>query len=292
MDKTTYISSIWEHVHELIGSPIQRVGERIQGPFHSAYKIQSNMCDYFVKMCTRQHYLESEAKNLKIIRGTNTIRVPEVIALGCFGSTEILVMEYLNLQTEQASYSKLAEQLGNLHTIVSPEYGLEYNNFIGATTQINTRCHNWYKFFKLQRLEKQLDSIVKSTDNRDLFSLAKRLIDKLPNLLEAHNPPPSLLHGDLWHGNIGFIEQGVPVIFDPSVYYGDRETDIAMTRLFGGFPPEFYEAYLGSWPLPSGWELRETVYNIYHILNHINLFGYGYLDRAERMMRSVLNEIS
>ncbi len=291
LDNTTYIPLNWEHVHELIGSPIQRVSERIQGPFHSAYRIQCDACNYFVKICTRQHYLESEAKNLKIIQGANTIRVPEVVALGCFDSTEILVMEHLNLQTSRASYSKLAEQLGNLHTIVNLEYGLEYNNFIGATPQTNTCSRNWHEFFELHRLEKQLDFIVKNTKTRNLFSLAECLIDELPNILKTHNPRPSLLHGDLWHGNIGFIEQGVPVIFDPAVYYGDREADIAMTRLFGGFPSEFYEAYLGSWPLPSGWELRETVYNIYHILNHINLFGYGYLDKAEMMIRSVLSEI-
>jgi fructosamine-3-kinase len=106
-----------------------------------------------------------------------------------------------------------------------------------------------------------------------------------------HRPRPSLLHGDLWSGNAGVDRGGTPVIFDPAVYYGDRETDLAMTELFGGFPGQFYEAYVETWPLEPGYEVRKILYNLYHVLNHLNIFGSGYLHQARTMLNRLLGEI-
>ena len=118
-----------------------------------------------------------------------------------------------------------------------------------------------------------------------LMPLSDKLLKQLEVLLKNHNPPASLLHGDLWSGNYAYNEQSQPVIFDPALYYGDRETDLAMTELFGGFNADFYSAYNEAWPLDEGYKIRKTLYNLYHILNHANLFGTSYLNQAVNMMQ-------
>jgi len=164
--------------------------------------------------------------------------------------------------------------LATLHRQTGPRFGWHRDNFIGATPQINSWRDDWATFFHECRIRPQLELARKSG-----FSVPF----PKENFLKHHKPSPSLLHGDLWSGNAGFIDEG-PVIFDPAVYYGDREADLAMTELFGGFPARFYEAYNEAFPLPDGYETRKHFYNLYHLLNHLNIFGAGYLAQVRRTL--------
>jgi fructosamine-3-kinase len=150
---------------------------------------------------------------------------------------------------------------------------------------------SWPRFFAERRLRPQLALARSSGADRITLQDGEELCEKLAAFFLDGHPLPSLLHGDLWGGNAGMLPDGTPVVFDPACYYGDRETDIAMSELFGGFPESFYAAYREAWPLDSGYEARKTLYNLYHILNHFNIFGAGYLGQAKRMIARLLAEL-
>jgi len=184
------------------------------------------------------------------------------------------VLEFLPLQRgTKKPWQLMGEQLADLHRHTSPDgrFGWHRDNYIGATPQANGWKESWAEFWLERRLRPQLELA-----GRNGFVLEAPPL----GLLDGHEPKPCLLHGDLWSGNAGFTLQG-PVVFDPAVYYGDREADLAMTELFGGFPREFYEAYQEAYPLENGYELRKQLYNLYHLLNHLNLFGAGYLAQVK-----------
>jgi fructosamine-3-kinase len=162
------------------------------------------------------------------------------------------------------------------HRRPGPRFGWPRDNYIGATPQANAWCDDWAEFWRERRLRPQLEQA--RSKGFDLGKIA------LEDLLIKHQPEPALLHGDLWSGNAGFTAEG-PVVFDPAVYYGDREADLAMTELFGGFPREFYDAYNEAWPLEAGYAQRKHLYNLYHLLNHLNLFGGGYLGQVSSTLR-------
>jgi fructosamine-3-kinase len=196
-------------------------------------------------------------------------RVPQVISLQ--GPT--LILEHLRLGA-RADWASLARMLAKVHATTSDRFGWATDNWIGLAPQQNGWSEDWASFFFETRLGPQ----------------ARRAGLQLPDLrklLEGHRPKASLLHGDLWSGNAGFTPHG-PVIFDPAVYYGDREADLAMTELFGGFPPAFYEAY---GPLPDGYRVRKHLYNLYHLLNHLNLFGSGYRAQVEATLGLLRNAL-
>jgi protein-ribulosamine 3-kinase len=187
-------------------------------------------------------------------------------------SGRTLVLEYLSLGA-RADWAAMARMLAKVHRSTSDRFGWQTDNWIGLPPQTNGWSDDWAAFFLEKRLQPQAAKCG--------------LLDALPDvraLLGGHRPRPSLLHGDLWSGNAGFTPEG-PVIFDPAVYYGDREADLAMTALFGGFPGAFYAAYEAEWPLPDGYELRKNLYNLYHLLNHLNLFGSGYLGQVNATLR-------
>ena len=165
---------------------------------------------------------------------------------------------------------------------------LEIEFVISSTPQINTRTEDWAAFYRDHRLGYQIETAARFGYTGELQDLGRRLMDRMPAFFAGHDPSPSLLHGDLWGGNHA-ASGGAPVIFDPAVYYGDRETDLAMTRLFGGYSEAFYAAYLEAWPLPARHESRLGVYQLYHVLNHLNLFGRSYLGRAISLLRDALS---
>ncbi len=249
---------------------------------------------YFLKLNTPEHHemFAAEAAGLREIGRTGAIRVPAPICWGVADGHSYLVLEYLELgRADAQTAKKLGYGLAQLHQIHSECFGWHRNNTIGTTPQINTPSAHWSDFWGRQRLRFQLDLAARKGYRGSLQRDGERVLAVLPALLDGHQPQPSLLHGDLWGGNYAADRNGEPVIFDPAVYFGDRETDLAMTELFGGFPAEFQESYRERLPLDSGYRIRKNLYNLYHILNHLNLFGGGYQAQAERMLVSLLQTV-
>jgi len=261
------------------------------GCINSATVLQDGRQRYFVKLndaaCLAM--FEAEAEGLKAIAQTRSVRVPQPVCAGTAGASAYLVLEHLDLESADArSLERLGRELAQMHRATREQFGWHRDNTIGSTPQVNTPGADWVEFWREQRLGFQLR--LAARHGRDLMRPGERLLADLGDFFRGYHPVPSLLHGDLWGGNVGACG-GQPVIFDPAVYYGDREADIAMTELFGGFSARFYQAYQETWPLDAGYKVRKTLYNLYHILNHFNLFGGGYGSQAERMIDSLLSEL-
>jgi fructosamine-3-kinase len=263
------------------------------GCINQAQCIEGNGRRFFVKLndAASLDMFEAEAAGLQEIRDSNTLRVPEPVSWGKNNSRAWLVLEYLEMgKASSRSGEALGAGLAAMHRCTSPKFGWKRDNTIGATSQINTYASRWVQFWREHRLGYQLQLARANGHTGKLQVLGEKLLAKLDSFFSGANPAASLLHGDLWSGNYSFDSEGQPVLFDPAVYYGDRETDIAMTELFGGFPAAFYAAYRESYPIDPGYDVRKNLYNLYHILNHLNLFGGGYRSQAEQMMGRLLAE--
>ena len=220
---------------------------------------------------------DAETAGLNAIAATNTIRIPRPIAHGVAAGQSYLVLEHLDLSSHGDAYL-LGEQLAALHRCSAKQFGFMQDNFIGTTPQPNGWTDDWVTFWRERRLGFQLRLAAENGFGGQLQSLGEKLSDALPAFFDGYTPLPSLLHGDLWSGNHAFLSDGTPVIFDPATYYGDRECDLAMTELFGGYPADFYAAYRAAYPLDAGYTTRRDLYNLYPILNHATLFGVGGCD--------------
>ncbi|MBS1212825.1 MAG: aph [Proteobacteria bacterium] len=264
------------------------------GCINSAYRLEGDGRSYFVKV-NRSELLpmfEAEAEGLREIVATQTVNAPEPVCHGIAGDQSYLVMECLDLHSARGSVGRLlGDQLAAMHRIKQPFFGWHRDNTIGSTPQPNARSDDWADFWAGQRLGFQLDLAAHGGYRGRLQRSGEKLREHLPALFDGYRPQPSLLHGDLWGGNWAAIGNGQPAIFDPACYYGDREADIAMTELFGGFGGDFYAAYRETLPLDAGYGVRKVLYNLYHILNHLNLFGGGYLGQAESMIDRLLAEV-
>ncbi len=198
------------------------------------------------------------------------------------------MLEHLGLSS-RGDAKLLGAQLATLHRCSAKQFGFAQDNFIGTTVQPNTWTDDWITFWREQRLGFQLQLAAQNGYGGELQKSGMLLLDALPAFFADYTPQPSLLHGDLWGGNHAYLADGTPAIFDSATYYGDRECDLAMTELFGGYPADFYVAYRTAWPLDKGYEIRRDLYNLYQILNHANLFGGGYVRQAEQMIRKLLS---
>ncbi len=237
--------------------------------------------------------LAGEAAGLSALAEAGALRVPRVRAQGIAAAEAFLALEWIDAAAASSdSERRLGEGLAALHHVTADRFGWNHDTHIGPTPQANGWLEDWPTFWRQRRLQPQLEWAMHRGHGRLLRAPGERLLEALDALLGDHRPQPSLLHGDLWGGNWCATADGEPVIFDPAVYYGDRETDLAMTRLFGGFGRRFYEAYLGSAPLPAGHAVRAELYNVYHMLNHANLFGGGYVQRSHAMIRRLLAQVS
>lgn len=250
----------------------------------SVWSVALGPSRFFAKVADGQdaEMLAAEADGLHAIGETASVRVPQVIAIGHAASAAFLVLEWLDIASGGRD-GALGRALARLHAHTAPRFGWHRDNTIGPTPQHNAWLDDWATFFRERRLAPQFALASRNGYGGALQRHGERLLGRVDALLDGHQPRASLLHGDMWAGNASRLADGTPVVFDPSTYYGDREADLAMTELFGGFAPDFYAAYAEESPLPDGHAQRRTLYNLYHVLNHLNLFGEGYLARAEAM---------
>ena len=259
------------------------------GDISSAWRLATENGGLFIKTgpASSAEMFDAEAEGLTELASTDAIRVPNVVASGQTELSAYLGLEWMSFERADAATERLfGEQLATLHHTTQNRYGWHRNNTIGLTPQENTWRDNWLDFFREQRLGFQLRLAAENGYSGELQQRGRQLLKRLPVYFDVAEPAASLLHGDLWGGNWG-CSGGQPVIFDPAVYYGDREMDIAMTKLFGGFGEDFYAAYELSWPLQDGHQERQHLYQLYHVLNHLNLFGSAYLGHAVRLLEKL-----
>jgi len=263
------------------------------GCINQSYLLADEQRRFFVKLnaATRLAMFEAEAAGLQQILASNTVRAPRPLCAGIADDQAFLVMEYLDLRAH-GDAAALGQQLAQMHRPQQAYFGGPRDNTLGSTPQPNTHTATWIKFLREQRIGYQLHLAAQNGYGGKLQTQGEKLLVGLDAFFTDYQPQASLLHGDLWGGNHAYLADGTPVIFDPAVYYGDRETDLAMTELFGGFAPAFYAAYQEAWPLDAGYGERKTLYNLYHILNHANLFGGGYAAQALQMIAQLNAELA
>ncbi|MFW5803620.1 MAG: fructosamine kinase family protein [bacterium] len=259
------------------------------GSINNALKIDCGKKNFFLKWNHAKQLpsmFEKEAKGMKLLYETGEIYVPEVIGIDENPEYGMILLEFVQQQKPGNEFwNVFGTQLGKLHkNHCGKLFGLDHDNFIGSLKQFNTFHSNWIDFFILQRLEIQLKMAINSgllnkSDYKSFENLYRRLDDFFP----VENP--SLLHGDLWSGNFMVNHRGEPSIFDPAVYYGHRIIDIGMTKLFGGFSDEFYRAYNQEYPLENNWKESVEIANLYPLLVHVNLFGFGYVSSVRSVIK-------
>lgn len=264
------------------------------GCINQAYQLEGSGRRYFVKLnaAAKADMFAAEFAGLQVLQQAAAIRVPKPICQGIIGDQAYLVLEYIALECGNAQgLSRLGQQLAELHRHTQPKFGWIRDNTIGETPQLNQLHDNWVDFWAHQRLHFQLERAAQKGYRGDWQRRGEQLLVELGAFFAHYQPVASLLHGDLWSGNYAIDIQGQPVVFDPAVYYGDREADIAMTELFGGFGDSFYQAYQEYYPLDVGYSVRKDLYNLYHLLNHLNLFGGSYQAQVSDLIRRLLSEI-
>ncbi|MBW8328703.1 MAG: fructosamine kinase family protein [Thiobacillus sp.] len=262
------------------------------GDINQAFSVSDGTRSYFVKTnrADRLPMFEAEADTLHALAATRGVRVPQPLDSGTAAGQSFLVLEYLDLH-RSGDAAQLGTQLAQLHRTPQTRFGWARDNWIGSTPQPNVWQRDWIAFWRDQRLGFQLKLAAQNGYGGALQRDGETLLAYLDAFFNGYTPVASLLHGDLWGGNHGYLPDGAPVIFDPASYLGDRECDLAMSELFGGYAPAFHAAYREAWPLDAGYAVRKTLYNLYHILNHANMFGGGYAAQAHRMMAQLLAQI-
>lgn len=259
------------------------------GCINQGGRLKTMRGDFFLKWNEVKKFprmFEAESKGLQLLWQQHAINIPEVIGFGEEGPYQFLLLEYIDQNPPAKNYwQQLGERLASLHRCSNTFFGLDHDNYIGSLIQYNHPHSFWVTFFIEQRLSVQLKLAV---DSRLMDSASiKRfevLYSKLPSLLPEEKP--ALLHGDLWSGNVISDDTGEPCLIDPAVYYGNREADIAMTKLFGGFEREFYTSYHKTFPLEPGYDKRMDLYNLYPLLVHVNLFGGSYKNSVENILKA------
>lgn len=261
------------------------------GCINSGGKLVTSLGSFFIKWNDAEKYpgmFDAEAKGLSLLAKNNSIRIPELIGCAEHDFYQFIIMEFIESKSRSSNHSEvLGQSLAHLHKNYSSLYGLDHNNYIGSLPQFNDQKKSWLEFFISQRLDAQLKigrdsgaigiSVIKNFE--DLYK-------KLPHILIEEKP--SLIHGDLWLGNLIQDENGNPCLIDPATYFGNREVDLAMTQLFGGFNDSFYQSYKNEFPLAPGFQERMDIYNLYPLLVHVNLFGQGYLSQVNSTLKSFI----
>ena len=289
---------LWDHINQQISQVTGKLFKASQqqaiggGCINDVQKISDGKTCYFIKTNNISHgdMFVAEAEALLEMAASHSVKVPHPICYGDDGKSCFLVLEYLDLHGS-SNMEEFGRQFAAMHQSTQKQFGWHRNNTIGSTPQINSYHENWIEFWRENRLGYQLNLAASKGYTGELQRLGEKLMADLPRLFATYKPEASMLHGDLWTGNASALRDGTAVIYDPAFYYGDREADLAMTQLFGSFSQIFYSSYNEVWPLDDGYPLRKTFYNLYHIINHLNLFGTGYLAQAINMTEYVLAEL-
>ncbi|HXO14764.1 MAG TPA: fructosamine kinase family protein [Steroidobacteraceae bacterium] len=261
------------------------------GSINECYCWHGDAGAMFVKLAPLEarSMFAAEAAGLAELERSHAVRVPRVLASGHTERTAFLALEWIEAGVAGPECeARLGRELAALHAVTAPRFGWLRDNTIGRTPQANAASDDWAEFFRERRLRPQLELAASHGFAELLATPGERLLESVQVLLAGHRPAASLLHGDLWGGNWLAALSGEPVLIDPAVYYGDRETDLAMTRLFGGFGERFYQAYQAAAPLAPAAQARAELYNLYHVLNHANLFGGGYARQARAIIEHLL----
>lgn len=267
------------------------------GCINQAYLLESAASEQWFVKTNRPELaamFNAEYAGLQAIHDGQTIRCPKPLLHGTTADFGYLIMEYIAFGGGSTNHTRpqrnAGQQLAALHRHTQEKFGWHIDNTIGSTPQFNGYRDDWVTFWREQRLLPQLKWALQDGYSRRDYDNGLKLCERIDVFFQDYQPLPSLLHGDLWSGNLDFTATGQPVIFDPAVYYGDRETDLAMTEMFGGFSADFYAAYHESWPLDPGYKIRKQLYTLYHILNHFHLFGGGYGRQAATTVTQLLSE--
>lgn len=257
------------------------------GSINSALLLKTLDGSFFLKYNSASKYPQmfaKEFKGLELLTSVKTIRIPKPLFHFEGQQYSGILLEFIEEQDySERFWDQFAFQLSQLHQQTNPVFGLHFNNYMGSLTQLNTPFSNFVDFFINQRLLPQF-KIARDQHEITLQHIkqSENIFGELPSIIPEEKP--ALIHGDLWSGNFMSDETGAPVIMDPACYYGHREVDIAMTTMFGGFSPQFYQSYHQHHPLAKGWEDRLKYYNLYPILVHVNLFGSSYLPSLEAVL--------
>jgi fructosamine-3-kinase len=273
-------------------SPIRAIDRVGGGDINEAACVETGHSRYFIKWNPRPlpGMFDVEARGLRLLHAANAVQTPAVIAV--IDQPPALLLEWID---SRGSKSDASEALGRLlaqqHRVLGASFGLDHDNYIGSNPQINQPAARWIDFYRDRRLGAQME-LARSNGhlNPKRARQIERLMSCLGEWIDEANCAPSLLHGDLWGGNTMTGPHGEPVLIDPAVYYGDREAEIAFTELFGGFSSKFYAAYHEAWPLMPGYDVRRDLYNLYHLFNHLNLFGEGYGGSVDAILRRFVGE--
>ncbi len=276
-----------KNIEDILGEKVISNSSIAGGSIASSYLIETaNNKKYFVKTySTNGTILQNEANGLSELQKSGAIKTPKVVAV----TGEYLILEFIKSGKRSKDFSKtFGRQFANLHKTTADKFGFYEDNFIGSTPQINiTLYSSWKDFFWNNRLLYQFKlAEQKGYSNSEMLGLFNKLEKVYHSIIGGAEEPPTLLHGDLWGGNYIADCNGDPVLIDPAVYYGNREADLAMTKLFGGFNSEFYSAYNEEYPLANGWEYRLNLYMLYHVLNHLNIFGVGYYSQVISIIKT------
>ena len=290
MQKLSFIE-VNEICNELGETNLKNIKQVHGGDIHSAWQLEFSNKKLFLKKNVRnKKFLKFEKyclENLRKFINQENLIIPEVIAYKNINNIEILLIEWIDMQN--FNQKKLGKGLGEMHlkaTESNPtKFGFPVDGFIGTTDQTKGWENNWTDCFLKLRIMPQLSILENNFLNNETIN---KLKEKIKLELLDHKPINTLIHGDLWSGNIGMEKDGKGVIFDPASWWADNEVDIAMTKLFGGFRKEFYEEYHKIFPLKEGFEKRIIIYNFYHVLNHANMFGGGYLNQVKDYVKAII----
>jgi protein-ribulosamine 3-kinase len=277
-------------IEEKLGSKIKSFSSLSGGCISDAFKVTTiDGLNYFLKYnpLTSNDMFIKEANGLKELAKANAIRIPEVLSF----DEDYILLEYLATGSRKKNFFEdFGRSFAEMHKYTSSEFGFYEDNYIGSNPQKNIPDENekndWVRFYFNKRILFQLQLAEKLGNSTDTLRKGiSKLEDKIEDIIGGSKEKPSLLHGDLWGGNYMVDENGNAVLIDPAVYYGHREADLGMTKLFGGFSSEFYRAYNETFPLEDGYEYRENIYKLYHVLNHLNLFGGGYYSQTISLIK-------